>query len=568
MHTVGKVSSILFLLFVGLANGCPTWFTNSTGRCECGVEKSGQLICHEDEGRVEVCAGYCVTYEYSTESEVAGDCSYGPYSNMTNRAFSLLPTDPTQLNEATCGPYNREGLLCGYCIKGFGPAVYSYDLQCANCTDMSTGNAITLYLFLELFPITAFFFIVVIFHFNVTSGPMLGYVLFSQAWTTAIRYNIYYFHSIHPHLPLPLVIILYISMVLADIWNLHFFRFIIPPFCLSDRMTGIHVHMLGFFTAVYPFLLMATVCIVIELHARENKLIQFLWKPFGTCFATFKGNWTASGSVIHAFATFIMLSSFSLFYKTYAIIEPTLVCNVNDTVSGVVLRYDPSIVRYSSEHIPYLVVAAVLCFLLAICPALLLCLYPTRIYEKLSRCCSPRKRIVVQIFAEALHSCYTNGLNGTRDYRVVAGFTMTAPLLYGIIELAVGNVVPGNMGITMGCLFCFASFLLSYVRPCKSLIMNLSLSFHFLLFGILSCGIGLWSEDFSFSTETLAVSFVVLPAISHILIIVWAGYKITSRVISQYGCHFKRTLTLLKRRVLPLHRRHDYEELCDSLAFN
>ena len=35
---------------------------------------------------------------------------------------------------------------------------------------------------------------------------------------------------------------------------------------------------------------------------------------------------------------------------------------------------------------------------------------------------------------------------------------------------------------------------------------------------IIDIGIGLWNEDFSFSTETLATVFVVLPAISHILI--------------------------------------------------
>ena len=98
-------------------------------------------------------------------------------------------------------------------------------------------------------------------------------------------------------------------------------------------------------------------------------------------------------------------------------------------VSKSVLYSDPTVVVYSSEHIPYLVVALIMCFLLAICPALLLCLYPTRLYERLSICCSPRKRIAIKTFAEALHSCFKNGLNGTRDYRAVAGFLIIASLL-------------------------------------------------------------------------------------------------------------------------------------------
>ena len=563
MHPVHKVCAILSLLFAGLASGCPTWLTNVTGHCKCGDEIAGLIICHEDEGRAEVCAGYCVTFEYATESVVAGYCPYGSYSNMTNRICSSLPHDPAELNETTCGPYNREGLFCGLCIRGFGPAVYSYDLRCADCTDISTGYAICLYVLLEFLPITVFFFVVVIFHFNITSGPMLGYIIFCQGWTFAAQNNMSLYDSILPHLPLPLVTFCRVSFVLADIWNLHFFRFIVPSFCLSDRMTGIHVHMLSLFTAVYTVLLMAITCFVIELHGRDNRVVQFIWKPFGICFTKFKDNWNASGSIIHAFATFIMLSPFSLMYVAYAITEPTPVYNVNGTVSSVVLHYDPTIVQYSPEHIPYLVVAVILCFLLTFCPAFLLCIYPTRVYEKLSRCCSPRKKLVVKTFVEAMHSCYTNGLNGTRDYRVVAGFTIVTPAVYGVLELTVREIIPTSTGITMGFLFLIISFIVSYVRPCKSLIMNLSLSFHLMLIGMLLSGIGLWVEDFSFGTEPLAVSFVVFTAIPHLLIFIWAGYKIANCVSSQYGCHPKTALTVFKRAALSLWRRHNYEELRD-----
>ena len=186
---------------------------------------------------------------------------------------------------------------------------------------------------------------------------------------------------------------------------------------------------------------------------------------------------------------------------------------------------------YSIEHIPYLVVAVVVCFLLAVCPALLLCLYPTRLYERLSRCCSPRKRIAIKTFAEALHSCFKNGLNGTRDYRAVSGFIIIAPLLFFVyiaVRVANRNAMPHYIAIiVVGVLFLLVSVLVAYFRPCKSLIMNLSFGYHLMLCGILDICIGLWIEDFSFSTETLAILFVVLPVISHLLILMWAGYKTT-----------------------------------------
>ena len=92
--------------------------------------------------------------------------------------------------------------------------------------------------------------------------------------------------------------------------------------------------------------------------------------------------------------------------------------------------------------------------------------------------------------------------------------------------------------------------------------MNPSLSFHFMLLGIISVDSELW-ENFTFSTETLAVTFVVVPVFSHILILVWVGYKITNCVSYHYGYHLKTALAWLRRATLPLRRRHDYEELSD-----
>ena len=428
MCPTGKVCAILSLLCV--ASGCSTWYRNTSEHCECGVELYGLIICHEDENTVDVSMRLCVTYNYSTESVVAGYCHYGYSSNMTNRMYSSLPSDPTQLNETTCGPYNREGLLCGYCIEGFGPAVYSTDLSCANCTDISTGLAIMCYLLLQFLPVTVFFLLIAIFHFNITSGPMLGYVIFCQACSFTTQWDMCFFNSVLSHLPLSLATLAQVSMATADIWNLHFFRFVLPPFCLSDRMTGIHVHMLSFLTAVYPVLLMVTAYIAIELHARNCRCVHCLWKPFGICLSKFQNRWSAGDSVIHTFATFILLSSFTVAYDTLSVIASVNIHHVNGAVSKKVLYYDPTVVAYSSEHIPYLVVAVVVCFLQAVCPALLLCLYPTRLYERLSRCCSPRKRIAIKTFAEALHSCFKNGLNGIRDYKAVSGFLIMAPLLY------------------------------------------------------------------------------------------------------------------------------------------
>ena len=80
-----KVCAIFSLLCV--VSGCPTWYRNTSGHCECGVEVDGKIICHEDENTVDASMGFCMTYDSVTESVLVGSCPYGYSSNMTNRMY-------------------------------------------------------------------------------------------------------------------------------------------------------------------------------------------------------------------------------------------------------------------------------------------------------------------------------------------------------------------------------------------------------------------------------------------------------------------------------------------------
>ena len=66
-----------------------------------------------------------MTYVYSTELVLAGYCPYG----YSSRMYSTLPTDPTQLNDTTCGPYNCESLLCGYCTHTKGHISFLHHIR-------------------------------------------------------------------------------------------------------------------------------------------------------------------------------------------------------------------------------------------------------------------------------------------------------------------------------------------------------------------------------------------------------------------------------------------------------
>ena len=218
-----------------------------------------------------------------------------------------------------------------------------------------------------------------------------------------------------------------LSLTVSQFWSLQFLKAIIPPFCISEKLTDIHVNMLNLVPAIYPLVLVIISCILMELHARNYRIVGILWKSFNIILS--KANMTAvtGDAVFHAFASFIFLSNISVMFTTYQMVNIVTVWNA----TGQVFYTDP-IVEWSS-FIQYALIIALIFIFISLIPSLLLCIYPTRLYQHLSRFLSARKQLAITAFAEALHSCFKDGLNGTRDYRAMAGGTFFIALLLSAI---------------------------------------------------------------------------------------------------------------------------------------
>ena len=548
---------------------CPTWFYYNNETCECGWQLGGKVHCNQQEMTAEIIDGFCAT---STEQEglyYAGYCPLRHTKNNSDRMFSELPSDPDLLNDTMCGPYNRTGLLCGRCIDGYGPAVYSLDMKCADCSKISIGSAISLYLFLELIPITLFFICVVLFRLNITAGPLLGYVLFCQIYYTAVGYEIFIYDYILSHVPTAVWI-----LTLCGIWDLQFFKSVISPFCISSKLTGIDIQMLNLVTAIYPVLLVIITWILMELHARNYRIIQILWKPFSIVVNKLKITSVTSDAVIHAFATFILLSATTLSYAMVTINNRIHVYRSTDgAIYKQVLYYDPTITVFSHKHVIYLVLAVVAFILLVLIPSLLLCVYPTRIYGCLSQVVSARKRLAITAFAEAINNCFKDGLNGTRDHRSLAGFITGVAIVGGTVAIIMTETTSIQTNTAYLLTSIFFSLVIFYVRPCKLTIANLSLGYHFLVIGILRFAVRWWKYYPSIQTGTLEKIFIIIPATSHILVFMWAGYTLTRRIMSHFGYQLnphdcKVALTDLVNAVKRQfnRRRNSYQVLPDTIT--
>ena len=474
-------------------------------------------------------------------SYYVGSCPYRHRFNSTNRMFAELPNGASKLNDVMCGPYNRKGYLCGECIDGYGPAVYSYDGRCANCSKFgSRYYRVFLYLILELAPITLFFIFLVFSRVNITSGPLLGYFIFCQVITIYVNMHMnvvdYILFDVHPLLQF----IFKTSLSLCQFWSIHsFFKFLVPPFCISNKLTGIHIQMLPLISAVYPVILVIITCILMELHARNCRIIHILWKPFSIILNKTNTTAVTGDAVIQAFASFILLSYFTVLYVLLIVsstcIKVTKIHGSSSENSKSTLYFDPTIKCLSSEHVQYILIALVPFIFLTLIQSVILTFYPTRIYSRyISRCLSARIRLAITTFAEALHSCFKDGLNGTRDYRSLFGLFMIVPIIYLIIRETLMFI--GYSSDLAAAFFTISSSLLvAHVRPCRSWVANFSISFNVSVIGIICIAHYLWKFQLSLSTDTLELTFIIIPLLPHIVVLVWTGYKVIC-CINSSGC--------------------------------
>ena len=88
---------------------------------------------------------------------------------------------------------------------------------------------------------------------HITSGPLLGYVAFCQITIAQINYRYSFIYDyLQHHVSFSLKVLLDLSMTVSHFWSLQFLKAIIPPFCISEKLTGIHVNMLNLVPAIYP----------------------------------------------------------------------------------------------------------------------------------------------------------------------------------------------------------------------------------------------------------------------------------------------------------------------------
>ena len=410
------------------ATTCPTWFyprtlSNGSTECECGNTLGGRISCNSTSHVVGLLHCFSMTYNNDKSSLVVGASYYGCYrtGNNVHGPRYGLPFNSSSLNEQ-CEKYNRDGQLCGQCRKGFAPLVYSYDMNCMNCTN--PVNNWLKYITAAFLPLTVFFVIVIAFRIRATSVLMNTFILFSQTVTAPIIIRgIIRSPSDKKYL------LSRIGFSFFGIWNLDFFRLLYSHFCLHPQMTMVQVIALDYAIAIYPLVLIATTYLLVELHDHDFRVIVWLWKPFHRCFVSFRRVWNIRTSLIDAFASFLLLSYVKFLSVSFDLLVPTHVYNIHGKLTGLYLYNDGSLEYFGKEHLPYGVLALVVLIVFNILPLLLLCVYPCRCFQRCLNRCRLRYQLL-HTFMDAFQGHFKDGTNGTRDCRWFSALYLIVRLLF------------------------------------------------------------------------------------------------------------------------------------------
>ena len=466
---------------------CPPWFScekhfNNTVNCDCIDNTLGGAIrCDQHALQSYLQVEYCMTYDNDSDITLVGSCPFEVKHKSLQQFYIPLPPTLQGLYNF-CQPLNRDGPLCASCKQGYGPAVFSFDLRCYDCSKAYHGW--WLFFGLEFSLSTLFFCIIISCRISATTASMNAFVLCSQIVVTCVAFNAPYYEQNLGNFSKSIVLLL---QTVYGFWNLDFFRQIIPPFCVSDSITGSGAVALQYISAFYPICLIITTYVCIELHDRNFRVVVWLWAPFHKCLARFRRAYNAKNSIIDVFATFLLLSYLKLLFVSANLINSITVYTQNGThgeiTSTTALLLDPSVELFSQKHFPFAFIAIIMFSTFIALPPIFLLLYPTKAFQK---CLSLSKQNwqVVHTFADAFQGCFKNGTEGTKDYRYFAGlyfiFRIMLFMTHSLIShTLIGWIIPGLLCVA-------ASLSIAIFRPYKMNRFNILDCFLFNLFGVVS----------------------------------------------------------------------------------
>ena len=155
-------------------------------------------------------------------------------------------------------------------------------------------------------------------------------------------------------------------------------------------MTTVQALSLEYIVAFYPLFLTIMFYICIQLHSKGCKPLVYLWKPFHNCFACMSQKWSPSKSLVHTFAAFLLLSYSKTLFVSFGLFQNNGYTrdSSGEKVGPLMVYYNATVPYFSTEHLPFALLAIFISATFIVLPVLILLLYPTRVFQRCIGCCS------------------------------------------------------------------------------------------------------------------------------------------------------------------------------------
>ena len=384
--------------------------------------------------------GYCITWNNATSQLEIGRCMFlhqhngDVCYNNVNEVYTIPKNlSILKVNEYTCRSYNRQGAKCGQCIEGYGPAVFSDVVTCAEC---STSNLWVVMLLFQLTMVTLMYVAVVLFGIKGTASPLNFIITYSQLCVNAIKFDSGLYVTLVCSANREVVVAL---LTLLGVWDLDFFRLLLPYKCISTFTRFSNVLLLDYVIAIYPLIITVFIFVMIELHDRNYRIIVFLSLPLKNITSR---NWNPKETVLNTCITFLLLSYSKFLFVSISLLiaVSSYNCDGKTTPNSPVLLFDPSIRYFHSEHIPYAVLSMSIIVLFIILPPTLLCLYPTKMFRNCLRCMGFKRWDILHLIMDIFQGWFKDGTENSLDYRCFSS-------LYMLLRLALAfTIIPTLFG--------------------------------------------------------------------------------------------------------------------------
>ena len=520
------IALVVFFADAEASSSCPLWhwFNERSGHCECCTVTKiiyTRVLCHATDNYLEIShgPGECMTWNNVTKDVEVGRCLfiYQDKRHMCDYNHKLVYRIPTnisgsELNRFMCSGYNREGAQCRQCIEGYGPALFSDGVTCADCSKHRYHWI--LYFVFQLSMVTIMYLAVVLFEINGTASPFNVIITYSQLSVNGIIVGSGLYVTLACNLSRKFP---QYFLTLFGMWNLDFFRLVLPPVCISTFVKAIDILLFDYIIAFFPLLITIFVLVGIELYDRNCHIMAIcLSAPLKLLCR--KRNWNPKKTILKTCATFLLLSYSKILFVSINLIfaVPLYDCS-NTGSSNTLLLYDPSIRFLHSNHIPYVVLALSIIAVFVVLPPLLLLLYPTRVFRACLSFMGFRRWDILHLVMDVFQGWFKDKTENQVDYRSFSALYLLLRILFALVSIAILlNIFSRYYWSFIGVFHILLGALFLTIKPYKKKWMNRTDGLFLFTLGALMITKHL-GEKFTFIMGAVIVTLVTASALLYFI---------------------------------------------------